>query len=423
MTLSNAEFTHDNRKTITIIGNGIIGICCALELQKSGFNVAVIDYQDEKKACSYGNAGVLASWSCVPAAMPGVLKSLPKLLLDSQGPISIRPQYLPELFPWGYQFSKMINSAQLEKSSKGMFALHSNSVELHSQLAQEVGADELIKRSNFIYAYEQQEDIDVQAIEWKIRLERDAKVEVIDGHQLREIEPCISPIYQGAVILGPQGHSVNPGRLVKELTAHFIKNGGSILFGKVNKIEPFSIDKVHLHTDQGIHFSNSIVVAAGSWSKQLLKGINLNIPLISERGYHCTFEDPNVYVNNTVMDMKRKFVATSMEMGLRCAGVAEFAQIESSPSKKRLRALQHCSKQLLPEINENQISTWVGSRPTLPDSLPVIDSHPAHPNILMAFGHSHTGLTAAPMTAKLITALALNKQPDINIHAYRADRF
>ena len=413
---------HPQAGSVTIVGGGIIGICCALALQERGLSVTVLDYQTNEKACSYGKAGVLASWSCVPAAVPGVLQSMPGMMLDPEGPLSIRCHYLTEMLPWGFHFTRMTTLTQVLHAARAMFALHKNAVNLYDQIARKASIAELIRSSNFIYAYEKPEQINLDNLEWRLREERNAKLEILNGDQLREIEPDLSSAFDAAVMLGPQGHTTNPGRLVTELSEYFKRGGGTIEKRKVSYIQPLS-DGVCIDTDRGKLLTEKVVIAAGSWSRKLLQPLGLKVPLVSERGYHCTFSNPGVRVNNTIMDVRRKFVANSMEQGLRCAGVAEFAGIESKANQRREKILQQCSKHLLPELNVDQVSTWVGSRPSLPDSLPVIGCHPNHRNVLMAFGHSHTGLTAAPMTAKLITALAIGERPSIDIEAYRLDRF
>lgn len=409
-------------KEVTIIGNGIVGVCCALSLQEAGFKVTILTNHTLEKRCSYGNAGILAAWSCVPAAMPGVLQSLPALLRDPESPLTIRRNYLGKLVPWGIRFARLTNEEQVHKAAEAMFALHHNSVKLYEALLRQTKLQHLMQPSNFIYAFEDETKLHLDTLEWQLRETRDADIQRLSGDELREIEPAIASHYTAAISLGPQAHILNPGRLVDALTDHFQQAGGQVITANVQAIRPQE-QTVRLLTDQGERQVERLVVAAGSWSPQLLEPLGLTLPLASERGYHCTFQNPDVTVNNTVMDMRSKFAATSMEQGLRCAGMAEFSAIESTPDKKRLTVLKQRSKRMFPDLNTEHVSTWVGSRPTFPDSLPVIDQHSDYPNILMAFGHSHTGLTAAPMTGNLIKQILCQEKIKTNLKPYQAQRF
>ncbi|RMF06903.1 MAG: FAD-binding oxidoreductase [Alphaproteobacteria bacterium] len=176
-------------------------------------------------------------------------------------------------------------------------------------------------------------------------------------------------------------------------------------------------------TEQGALSSGMMVVAAGAWSMTLLEQLGLRIPLEAERGYHLLFRDPGVALSHSVMEAESKFVTSSMEMGVRSAGTAEFAGLDAPPNYRRARVLARLTKRMMPELNLSDTQEWMGVRPTLPDSLPCIGELPGHPGLFAAFGHSHYGLSMAPQTGRLVAELVSGITPNIDMRPYRADRF
>jgi len=169
--------------------------------------------------------------------------------------------------------------------------------------------------------------------------------------------------------------------------------------------------------------SDYLVIAAGAWSHRLTAQLGCKIPLETERGYHMTFANPGVSLNHTIMEGKLRFVTTAMEMGIRCAGTAEFAGLEAPPNPRRASILAEQGKALLPKLNTEEATDWMGHRSSLPDSLPAIGPLPGHPNVLTAFGHGHTGLTAAPMTGRIIAGLITKTPMNVDVFPYRPERF
>ncbi len=243
-----------------------------------------------------------------------------------------------------------------------------------------------------------------------------------DG-EVQEVEPEISSAYRGGVVIHNQGHTINPARLLQALAGHFERQGGRILRGEVKHLTRSPDGPVTMKTTIGDFTGDILVIAAGAWSHRLTAQLGCRIPLETERGYHMTFADPGVSLNHTIMEGKRRFVTTAMEMGIRCAGTAEFAGLDAPPNPRRARILAKLGKELLPNLNTEQATDWMGHRPALPDSLPAIGSLPGHPNVLTAFGHGHTGLTAAPMTGQIIAGLVAGTPLNVDVKPYRPDRF
>ncbi len=415
--------TNMDRKTVTVIGAGIVGTCCATYLQRLGLKVTMIDRVAPGESCSFGNAGVLSSWSCIPDSVPGIAYSVPGWLLDPEGPLAIRWRYLPQAMPWLLKFIRAGRADKIPAISDALFALNNPTVDLYKELVGTAGVTELIRDSSYLYVYRKLEAAGPNGFPWRLRREHGAKMDFLSDGEVQEVEPEISPVYRRAVAIHNQGHTVNPARLVQALARHFEQQGGRILRGEVKHLACSPSSTVIMNTTIGEFTSDFLVIAAGAWSHRLAAQLGCTIPLETERGYNMTFANPGVSLNHTIMEGKRRFVTTAMEMGIRCAGTAEFAGLEAPPNPRRTRILTKLGKELLPNLNIEEATDWMGHRPALPDSLPAIGALPGHPNVLTAFGHGHTGLTGAPMTGRIIASLIAGTPLNVDVTPYRPGRF
>jgi len=407
---------------VIVIGAGIVGTCCALELRKKGFEVTLVDPVPPGESCSFGNAGVLASWACVPMSLPGTLAKVPGWLFDPEGPLAIRPAYLPRLAPWLLRFLGAGRAGRIAAAADALIAINGSTVGLYKELAKEAGAPELVRECAHLQVSRDPGYFDLDDLEWRLRRERGATLTPLVGGEIREIEPEIAPDYTSGVMVAAQGYTTNPGRLVKVLAEYFQRLGGVLRETDVRRLRP-GPSGVALETDAGEMSAEALVIAAGAWSARLAAQIGVKIPLEAERGYHVTFAEPGIAPQNTVTEAGRMFIATAMEPGLRVAGTAEFAGLEAAPDWRRARVLGRIVKELFPRLNTARPSEWMGRRPALPDSLPVIGPAPTAGKVFFAFGHGHTGLTAAPMTARIVAGMIAGAPLNLDVRPYRAARF
>ena len=412
----------DARK-VTVVGAGIVGICTALALQERDFDVSIIDRDAPAEGASYGNAGVISPWSCVPQSLPGLWKNVPKWLLDPKGPLSVRWTYGPRVFPWLVKFMKAGSLQRLPAIADAMLAVNAPSIELYRQLLADSGEGDLVKDCLYLHVYRDAGGADPGALPWRLRSERGVPLEFLKNGEVQELEPEISPAFKSAVVIKQQGRTVNPGRLGKVLAALAERRGARFLRGRVERIVPDANGGYRIDTDQGSHTSKTVVLAAGAWSVRLLSGLGVRVPLEAERGYHLMFTDPGLSLSHSVLDGDHMFVTSSMEMGVRSAGTAEFAGLDAAPDYRRARVFKAHAKALLPNLNTESAEEWMGTRPSSPDSVPFIGPLPGHPGIFCGFGHGHLGLTGAPMTGRMLAALVSNEPLNVDMTPYRLNRF
>ncbi len=389
---------------------------------RDGDGLKAGDIHNTGTATSYGNAGVITSGSCVPQSLPGLWKSIPGMLFDPDGPASIRPGYFPKFLPWAIRFLKAGRADRVAGIARAISALNRPSTDIYRRHLSGTSGENLLRESIYIHAYRNGADAGLDGIGWRLRAENGAELERIGGDELRRLEPCLSRDYDAAILIRDQGRSVAPGRLGTVLAAKVRQSGGEIVEAGVQRIRPEQEDWA-VDTDRGTFRSSQVVVSAGVWSRPLLEPLGYRVPLEAERGYHMMFRNPGVELGNSIFDADFKFVTSSMDRGIRSAGTAEFAGLDAPPNFRRARIFASLTKRMMPDLNTEDTEEWMGIRPSFPDSLPCIEEVPGHPGLFAAFGHSHFGLTMAPMTGRIIADLATGTSPNLDLAPYSSARF
>ena len=411
------------KHSITVLGAGIVGIACAVHLLRDGHRVTIIDRLSPGEACSSGNAGVFASFACLPVSVPGLAWSVPGMLFDPAGALTIRMGYWLSLFPWLVKFLRAGRMDRMQSSARALSLLVSDSLEQHRELARGAGVDHLLRRAPLVYAYADEVSLSKGMPSWDWRRPHGVTPRVVRGAELRELEPALSTKLACAVVIDDCGYTTDPSRLVKGLAEYAQRQGATLLQRDVVDIHPLDDGGVRLSTDDGDIVSEKVVIAAGAWSGSLAARCGEKVPLEAERGYHVMLRNPGVTPRSIVGSAKGKFLATPMDEGLRLAGTSEFAGLDAAPDYGRAELLRRQARELFPDANIDDFSQWMGQRPSLPDSVPVIGQSQRHTGIFYAFGHQHVGLTCAPKTGRLIADLVAGRTPNIDLVPYRVDRF
>ncbi len=408
---------------VTVLGAGIVGICTGLSLLERGLNVRLIDRDDPGQATSFGNAGVISPWSIVPQSMPGLWKKIPGWLIDPLGPVTVSPGHLPRMVTWGARFLAHGREDKVRSISAAMEMLNRDCVSLYRHHLAGTGHEGLIRASHYIHAFRDGTAARLDSLENKLRRGAGADLDRVDAAELRQLEPALSEDFEAAIVIKGQARAMSPGRLGHVLSEKFRKQGGELLRATVQSIRPLEQGGWSCVTDRGSYEVPKLVLAMGVWSAELLKPLGIRIPLQSERGYHVNFPAPGITLNNSVMDVDNKFVASTMEQGLRVAGTAEFAGLDSPVNEKRLAALIRVAGRLSPNLRTDKHSTWSGQRPSLPDSLPCIGEIDGFPDLITAFGHSHYGLMMAAKTGRIVSEIATGARPNVDLSPYSPTRF
>lgn len=413
----------ENQGQVTIIGAGIVGICCALSLQERGIPVRLIDRSDPGQETSFGNAGVISPWSIVPQAVPGIWKKIPGWLLNPNGPLSVRPSFWPRLVPWGLRFLGQTGEKTVASVSDAMEVLCNNSIDLFKQHLSGTGHEGLIVDSYYVHAFRKTNNANLNAIDYRIRRDKGGTVELIGADELRFLEPALSHMFKAAILIKGQARARSPGKIGSVLADKARASGAVFERAELTSISKTENGEWELRSADKQFLADNVVLAAGIWSTQLLKSLGIKIPLVAERGYNVGFPDPGVELANSVMDVDNKVVASSMLEGLRLAGSSEFAQADALADPRKKDLLIRQASALCPDLNTNAATFWMGRRPSFPDSLPVLGQIAGQKGLFGAFGHSHYGLMMAPKSGELIADLLTDKRSNIDLSPYAIDRF
>ena len=410
-------------KTIIVIGAGIVGVSTAIWLQRSGFKVTIIDQKGPATGASHGNAGILAASSIIPVPNPSLIKKLPFYLLSKDSPVFFKMSYLPKMFPFLISYLSKSNLREVNKYAERMTPLIFDTVCQHKSLAKGTGAEKFISYQDYCFGYETEENFLNDKKVWKLRQKHGLPFEVVNGNEFSNFDPFYKDLFDVIVKCKNHGKINDPGLYVKTLCDHFLSQGGELIISKVNDISSKNLNDVIVKIESDSLIANKIVVATGAWSKIILKKFKIKMPLESERGYHVEYLEPNFYPKVPMMLTSKKFVITPMDGRIRVAGLVEFAGLKTLKRKPPLNLLKNKIKDLFPNLKCKEKIEWLGHRPALVDSLPMLGYLDKNKQILVAFGHQHLGLTAGAKTGRIVSDLIIGNDIKLKISNYRPNRF
>jgi glycine/D-amino acid oxidase-like deaminating enzyme len=413
----------NGRDRVVVVGAGIVGVAAAWHLLRRGADVTLVDRDEPGRGCSYGNAGALSCGSVAPLAMPGVMRDALSMLLDPSAPLRIPPSYLPRAAPWLAQFVRAARPDTVRRISDALSTLLANSIERHLELLGEIGAADLVRRSGQLYLYPDTAYLAKDTMSWALRREHGLRVEQLGRGDILALEPEVGPGYTVAMFTPEQGMSINPYRQVTAVAADFAGRGGRIVRDRVVAIELGDDRVCAVRGETASYPADHVVICAGAWSTQLLAGLGYAIPLESQRGYHVTVATPGVTVARPVVAADRKVFLTPMEEGLRVAGTVEFGGLVRAPTRQRAEYLVRDLTRVLPRAQvPADWSYWMGHRPCLPDSLPVLGPS-RHRGLWLNFGHGHLGLTMSAVCGDILARAMRGEPANIDLKPFSYGRF
>ncbi len=413
---------------ISVIGTGIVGVCTAAWLQRDGHRVTFVDPLAPGEACSFGNAGSLSPSACLPVGMPGLWKQVPKWLADPLGPLTVRWSYLPRALPWLLQFLRHSRRDEVVRIAGAIRTLLAPIFDCYGPLVRHAGAEHLVRRSGCLYVYSSQQAAGRWA--WGMNLRRQLGVELreVREDELLALEPDLRGRFRFGLLAPENGSTPDPSALVKALHAQCERDGAAHVRQPVAGFEfagrgaGRAVRALRLGNGESLEV-DGVVVAAGAWSAPLARQLGARVPLETQRGYHVTVQSSNLGLQHTVMAIEDNLMVNPMAMGLRLAGSVEFAGLAAPPAYERADVLLHKGRQLFPHLDVSKTTRWMGHRPCLPDSLPVIGVAPGAENAWFGFGHGHVGMCGGASTGRELAALVAGRVPQVDLHPFRPDRF
>ena len=408
-------------KNIAVVGAGIVGLCTAFFLQKSGYRITLIDHNQPGSETSYGHACTFADYACVPINSPNIYKSLPLMLLKQDGPLAIDIKYLIKNMSWAINFLRNCKKNKVEYIASSLKNFLDYARFSYDQIFEEVDVSQYLKNTEALYLYNSEKDFNLDKNSFDLRKKNGVKFKELSINEIKEIEPNIAQIYYKGILFEGSRHTTNPLKISQKIFETFIKKGGTFLNKKVTNIIE-NKDKIILSCENNFYKHDQIIICAGAWSKKLAIMVGDDFPLDTERGYHVLFENTQKLINRPIGCSQSGFYIVQMQEGVRAAGTVEIAGLNKKPNQKRLNMIERETRKLLPSLGAMK-STWIGFRPTLPDSMPVIGSSIRNKKVFYAFGHQHIGWTLAAVTGKSIQHLVDDSKPNFDLSAFNPSRF
>ena len=404
-----------SHKRVAVIGAGIIGLSTAYYLQKTGYQVILIDKQEPGTGTSRGHASMIANYGVPGINQPQVWGELTRYLFSKSSPIAIQWSKIGKLTPWLVQFLKNCNITSMKKTALHTSTLLKSALSNYQELFNEIGAQNLLTHRGVLYVWI---DPRQQPKSNQINIRSDSGVEQIklSGQEIRELEPNLSSQIQGGWHFPKAHHTLDPDLILEKLYQNFLSRGGQFQKEEVSVIHPKEGPTQINNSDY-----DQVVVCTGAFSKSLVKQIEGQfIPLETERGYHIEFIEKQQLLSRPTSLVESGMYLTPLNNRLRAAGTVELGGLHSEISQARIDYIARDAKRLIPSLQDYQ-NPWLGYRPTMPDCLPVLGRSPKYKNIFYAFGHNHLGWTLGPTTGRLITDLICYGR-EIN-SVYSIDRY
>ncbi len=406
---------------IAVIGAGVIGLAIAHRLATEGQEVVLIDPAAPGSGASFGNAGTIADYAVQPVGTPDVLRALPSLLFDRNSPLSIRRAALPSLAPWLLRFARQSLPGAARRNAQAIAGLMAGALPGWEALASEVGGEALMQRRGCFYLYETQAGFDAAQRDLAFRRGLGVSVEMLSRDEVATMEPGLPEMPGGGAYFPKAVFFVDPGRMVGLLAQAAFAAGAGQIAARVDRLVRFS-GGVRL-TGPGLDLTaRRVVIAAGAHSKELARQAGDRVPLDTERGYHVEWDMDAPRLTRPCCPTSRGFYMCPMTGRLRVAGTVELGGLAAPASRHRIEKLIEGARAFFPDLGPPD-RDWMGFRPSLPDSLPVIGPSRGGAEVIHAFGHGHVGLTLAPVTAGLVADLMAGRAPGVEIEPCLPTRF
>ena len=422
----------ETSRQVTVLGAGMVGVSCALVLQAKGWKVTLVDQRGPGEETSAGNAGVLSRSSLLPFNRPGLWQSLPRMLLKPGPSLQMRASALTH-FDFMWRFLWHARRASFDITTVALDGLIQLSGGVHRNWLTQCALQHRLRENGWLWLF--QNDMAWQGSAFSRDVLKDFSVacEALHGPDIQSLEPHLSTQFQHALWIKDAASVDNPSAVVKAYAEQFVKQGGIFHLSEVCNLQKQPQGWQWLDASGSPHWAPNLVLAMGPWSESLLKASQLpsdfHAYMAFERGYHRHFKPvTGVTLQRPVYDTAGAYVLSPMvdeagESVLRMTTGVELAERDAAPNTQQLEAAENAVRRALPLKEAVVGSDWLGSRPTTPDSRPIIGEMPQCPGLWLAFGHQHIGFSTGPGTGVLLSELMAGESTSINPMPFSPLRF
>lgn len=406
---------------VVVLGAGIVGVSTAYAARQRGMSVVLVDRREPGSETSYGNAGIISSGSIAPLNNPSLWKALPKYLTNRHPALRWNPAWAARNAGWVVRFLANSAGPRLRPRAAALHGLIGASLKLHREWIVKAGAGHRIRETGWLKAW-RGDAVAAAKLEQALLTEFGIASELLDRQGISAIEPGILPVYKVGLLHSQTASVDSPGEVVKAYARMFAGVGGDLRQSNVKSIVPDG-ERWRVVLADGEILARHVVVALGPWSADLLRPLGYRVPLAFERGYHREFKpNPARTLQRPIHDADGSFLMTPMEQGVRVTSGVELTGRDAPSSFVQLDQVVPLAREVV-EFGDAVGDTWRGSRPTLPDSLPMIGPVPRHAGLWLAFGNQHIGFTTGPATGAAIAAMIAGAPPPYDVTPFAPSRY
>jgi D-amino-acid dehydrogenase len=407
-----------------VLGAGIVGVSTALNLQKRNRTVALIDRRDPGEATSYGNGGVIEREGFYPIVFPRQLGALWKYGRNRESALHYNRRFLPKILPWLIRLRAGSSAGAIEDYAEAMNPILSHAASEHGVLAGKGRAVEFFRGTGWLKGYRSLAHFEADTKAHLALAERfGVRYEILDNHEITDLEPDLAPVFARAVFWPDTVSVASPGGVTKAYARLFEAMGGTIGQGDAMSLRREN-DLWVVDMGERKVAAPDVVVTLGPWAMDLLKPLGYRYPLAVKRGYHLHFKPRgDAALERPVVDVAHGYLLTPMRQGYRITSGIEFDDRDAPPTPVQIGRILPQVKALFPLGDQIEAEPWMGARPCLPDSMPIVGPAPRHPGLWLNFGHGHLGFTLGPATGRLLAELITREMPFVDPAPFTPLRF
>ena len=410
-------------KNILIVGAGIVGICTSIELIKKGYSVTLMDPNEPGSQTSYGNAGVINDSSLMIINNPQLLKSLFQLIFKNQTSFRYSKSFIFSRLTWVLRFLMFSHKNHMKFAAKALRELQVLSLNTHKKLIKKTNSNNIISKPGWLKLFKTSESYKKYSLELEVLNKHKAKYTTLNTTQIEKQFPDLEVKFFKGILFKNSIRVKSPLKLSKKYFNYFIKSGGKFVQESCKDLQ-YIEDKWVIFSNKNKSYFDQVVVSTGPWSKNILSNLGYNIPLAWERGYHHHFSTKKkISINPAIYDVEGGFVYSSNGSDVRVTSGVELTFLDAVENEIQINESIQKLRKIIP-LNKKLIDKpWLGSRPTIIDSLPMIGKAPKHKNLWFNFGHNHIGLSTSAGSAVIISEMIQNKKTSINADPFSPKRF
>ncbi|EPK4709639.1 D-amino acid dehydrogenase [Acinetobacter baumannii] len=413
---------------VIVLGSGVIGVASAYYLARQGAEVTVLDRQSgPAEETSFGNAGQISPGYSTPWAAPGIPFKAVKWMFQHHAPLAINLDGSMWQLQWMAQMLKNCNPQSYAVNKERMMRVAEYSRDCLRELRKDTGIHYENRTKGTLQLFRKEAQMEAVQRDISVLEECGVSYELLNGNELGRVEPALANA-QDKLVGGLHLPNDETGdcylftnalaQIAKELGVNFQFNQ--------------NVEKLIVEGDQikGVQVNGKVltadryVLAFGSYSRDFLKPLDLQLPVYPVKGYSLTIPivDPAFAPQSTVLDETYKIAITRFDQRIRVGGMAELSGFNLGLNEDRRATLQMVTQDLFPGGDMEQASFWTGLRPMTPDSTPIIGAT-RFKNLFLNTGHGTLGWTMACGSGKLISDIVLNHKTDISTDGLSIQRY